>query len=91
MPQIPMIIQVCKSEKDLAEKEGRAEVGKHLSGANFPVLVHGDHTTVHNSAGIGRVKEQASPVEGDQDHQKNLKAPPISIKVQKSTHADSFT
>lgn len=58
MPQIPMTIQASKLEKDLAER-GCAEVGKHLSGANFPVLVHG----VHNSAGIASKGSRSKQVQ----------------------------
>lgn len=48
------------------------------------------HSTKQGRHGNG-VKEQASPVEGDQDHQKTLKTPSIYIKVQKTVHANSFT
>lgn len=52
MPQALTTIQAGKLEKDVAGKGGYAEVRQHLSGTNFPVLVHEDHTT-QNSAGMG--------------------------------------
>lgn len=39
-----MATQVGKLEQDVAGEEGHTKVGEHLSGAHFPVLVHGDFT-----------------------------------------------
>lgn len=74
MPQIPMTIQPGKLEKDMAGKGGMGRGRATPSGAKFSVLVHGEHPTQcrHGNGG----KEQASPVEGDQDYQKTLKASP---------------
>lgn len=43
MPQTLMATQAGKLEQVVAEKGGPVEVGQHLSGAHFPVLVHGHH------------------------------------------------
>lgn len=38
-----MATQAGKLEQVVPGKRGPMEVGQHLSGANFPVMVHGDH------------------------------------------------
>lgn len=91
MPQIPMTIQTGQLEKNVPGKggmcTGRAAPFWGPSSCSGPWRPHNTKQCRHGH----RVKEQVSPAEGDQDYQKTLKAPPISIKVQKSIHADSLT
>lgn len=59
MPQTPMTTQVRKLEQDVPENGSCANVGQHLSGANFPVQVYSDHTKLSAEAqkwsrGVGR-------------------------------------
>lgn len=89
MPQIPITNQVGKLEKDVTG-EGRMCRAAPFWGqfsCSGPWRPYNTKECRHGN----EVKEQASPVEGDQDHWKTLKTPPITIKVQKSTYTDSFT
>lgn len=91
MPQALTTIQAGKLEKDVAGKGGYAEVRQHLSGTNFPVLVHEDHTQ-HKTVqawewgqGAGKSSRGGSrPPKGPQSS-------PHFHEVQKTTHANSFT
>lgn len=50
MPQTPMTTQVRKLEQDVPGNGSCANVGQHLSGANFPVQVYSDHTKLSAEA-----------------------------------------
>lgn len=58
MPQTLMTIQAGKLEHDVPGKGGLMKVWQHLSGANFPVQVHGDNTTYSRRTEVGSRSRQ---------------------------------